>query len=89
MPTIHLLIEGKVQGVFFRASTKKTAIALGIRGWVMNRDDGSVEAMATGTSEQLNEFITWCYEGPPGAVVTAIKQSEVTETVYESFVIKH
>lgn len=53
MPTFHLLIKGKVQGIFYRASAKETADKTGITGWVKNTPEGDVEAVATGTEEQL------------------------------------
>ena len=72
---IHAYIYGKVQGVFFRASTKEVADKLGVSGWVKNLPDGRVEVVAEG--RDLSEFIKWLHKGPPGAVV------EKVEIVYE------
>lgn len=69
----HLIISGLVQGVFYRASARSVASKLGIKGWVKNRYDGSVEAIAEGTREKVQKFIDWCYQGPPGALVTNIQ----------------
>jgi acylphosphatase len=69
---VHLLISGRVQGVFFRASTAEEARRLGLTGWVMNRDDGSVEVVAEGERIKLDEFVGWCRHGPRGAVVKKV-----------------
>lgn len=69
---VHLLVHGRVQGVFYRASTQRTAEGLGLSGWVMNRPDGSVEIHAEGGREKLEELIAWCRIGPPAAEVSTI-----------------
>lgn len=56
----HLFIEGKVQGVFFRASAKEQADKLGLNGWVRNLSDGSVEIQVEGEKETLKRFLEWC-----------------------------
>jgi len=66
---VHLIISGRVQGVYFRASTVQQARQLQISGWVMNCRDGSVEVVAEGPREKLDELIAWCRRGPPGARV--------------------
>ena len=77
--TLHIIVKGKVQGVFYRASAKKAALALGLTGWVRNTPEGHVEIMAYGPEKQLNEFMEWCKEGPPAA-----KVKEVHTAVVES-----
>ena len=78
MPTIpfqariRLIVKGRVQGVYFRASTVQQARHLGLTGWVMNRDNGSVEVVAEGRSESIEELIAWCRHGPPGARVDEV-----------------
>jgi acylphosphatase len=72
MPTIHLVIKGKVQGVFYRANTKKKAEELGISGWVKNTAEGNVELMATGSDDTLEAFKAWCHIGPQKALVTEL-----------------
>jgi acylphosphatase len=66
---VRLKIEGRVQGVFFRASTMEEAIRLGLKGWVRNCPDGSVEAVAEGARRKIDDLINWCRHGPPGARV--------------------
>jgi len=70
----HLIIEGRVQGVFFRDSTRREAIELGLKGWVKNRFDGSVEVVAEGPREKVETLIAWCHHGPPIARVTRVHE---------------
>jgi acylphosphatase len=65
----HLVITGRVQGVWYRAGMAQEAQRLGVTGWVRNRSDGSVEAMVAGTAEQLAMIMSWARRGPPAAVV--------------------
>jgi len=69
----HLIIEGRVQGVFYRATARATASVLGIKGWVRNLPDGSVEAIAEGPEPVIDQFVEWCQKGPPGAFVTNVR----------------
>lgn len=71
---VHLSIEGYVQGVFYRASTRETAVQLGLKGWVRNLPDGNVEALFEGSVNDLYKMIEWCHNGPPGARVINIKE---------------
>ena len=70
--TLQINVIGRVQGVFFREYTRRTAQKLGITGWVKNCPDGSVELMATGTNEQLDALISWLYHGSPNAEVQKV-----------------
>ena len=72
MKTIRLIIKGKVQGVFFRATAKDIADRLGIQGWVRNLPDKNVEIIATATDELLAQLIEWCKKGPPRAIVDEV-----------------
>ena len=72
MPTVNLIVKGKVQGVFFRAEAKESADKLGVKGWIKNHDDGNVEIMAKGTDQELEAFIDWCRNGPHKANVTNV-----------------
>jgi acylphosphatase len=88
MPTVHLIIQGKVQGVFYRASARDKAEALGITGWVKNTEAGEVEIIATGSQDQLNEFISWCRKGPSKAVVTDVDVHDQEEQPFRRFTIE-
>lgn len=88
MPTFHLLIKGKVQGVFYRASAKKMAETTGITGWIKNTPEGDVEAVAAGTEEQLQQFISWCRKGPSGAKVTDVIVSEQKQIFFVDFSVR-
>ena len=79
MPTIHLLIQGKVQGVFYRASAREKALSLGLTGWVKNTREGDVEIMASGETESLEKFTQWCRQGPPQAKVTNVISGQLHE----------
>ena len=68
----HLIIYGKVQGVFFRASAKEQAERLELNGWVRNLPGGSVEIQAEGSKDKLKEFLDWCSTGPPNADVSNV-----------------
>jgi acylphosphatase len=85
MQTVHLVIKGKVQGVFFRASTKDKANELGIKGWVKNMPDGNVEVLAAGNKDQLENFIEWCRRGPTQAIVSDVVVSDAEESFLNEF----
>ena len=68
----ELKITGRVQGVFYRHSTKETAIQLGLTGWAKNCSDGSVEAVFEGQREAVDSGIEWCRQGPPAAHVSEV-----------------
>ncbi len=69
---VHLLVSGYVQGVFFRANTQEKASGLGLRGWVRNRYDGTVEAVFEGERGKIEDIIKWCHKGPPGSKVNNV-----------------
>jgi acylphosphatase len=86
---IHLKVSGRVQGVYFRASTVEQARRLGLSGWVMNCADSSVEVVAEGEIEQLERLTHWCRSGPPGAQVKEVRaQWEASKEEFQSFYIK-
>ena len=70
--TVTVKIEGRVQGVYFRAWTHDTAESLGLDGWVRNASDGSVEAVFSGPAAQVEDMLRRCADGPPDAKVTAV-----------------
>jgi len=87
MPTIHLQISGKVQGVYFRASAKEAAEQLGLTGWVKNSANGDVESVANGSEEKLAKFVEWCTMGPPGAKVENVVVKNIQEAAFRDFAI--
>ena len=83
MSSKRVLVKGRVQGVFFRASTKEQAELLGLNGWVRNEPDGSVLLEVSGDSEKVRQMIEWCEAGPILARVDNLTVSEIT-TVHDS-----
>jgi acylphosphatase len=77
---MHCKVTGRVQGVFFRASTRNRAVELGLNGWVRNMPDGSVEVLACGDEAALETLRGWLHEGPPMARVAAVQCSRVEDT---------
>ena len=71
----RLIIEGRVQGVWFRDSTRQQAHEQGVFGWVKNRPDGTVEALFEGPEPQVREMVSWCHHGPPSAQVTRVHET--------------
>jgi acylphosphatase len=69
----RVIVEGRVQGVFFRAHTQEVALGLGLRGWVKNRRDGRVEVLLEGDKAKVDRMIQWCHQGPSGARVTGVR----------------
>ena len=86
----HVFIDGRVQGVFYRAFTREVANSLGLNGWVKNLYDGRVEALFEGKKEDIEQAINKCRKGPPGAFV---KNIDVTwdefAGTYKGFEIKY
>lgn len=72
---LHLHIYGRVQGVFYRATTCDEARRLGLTGWVRNCSDGSVELIAEGPEQKLIRLREWCRQGPPAAKVERLEES--------------
>ena len=85
MPTVNLLIIGKVQGAYYRAAAKEVADKLAVTGWVKYISDERVEIMATATNESLDQFIGWCRRGPEKAVVTNVIVTPLSEQPFDNF----
>ncbi|WHO37259.1 acylphosphatase [Sphingobium sp. AP49] len=87
MPPIarHLMIHGRVQGVFYRNWTVETARGLGLAGWVRNRMDGSVEALVQGDADAVDRFIALAQDGPPAAQVARIEATDAPVEALSSF----
>ena len=84
---VNLKIFGRVQGVWYRASTERKAKELGICGIVQNESDGTVYAEIEGTEEQIKNMVDWCKKGPPLARVTKIEKEVGGLVNYDSFKI--
>ncbi len=76
MKRMHVLVSGRVQGVFFRASAEKTALSLNLTGWARNLPDGRVEILVEGNDADVNAMLAWCRKGPPRSTVTGVEISE-------------
>ena len=76
MKRIHVYISGRVQGVFFRAETQRTATSLKLTGWVRNMDDGRVEAVFEGEPDEIERMLNWCHQGPPASRVDRVEAAE-------------
>jgi acylphosphatase len=77
--TVRLRITGRVQGVGYRLWATHIAACLGLRGWVRNRSDGSVEVLATGILENVAALVEACRQGPSGARVTAVTVADAED----------
>ena len=82
---LDLIIEGRVQGVGYRYSAKMNAESLGIRGNVQNLLDGSVFVTAQGEKEAIDNFVRWCYTGPPLAIVRNIEKIQGKTEEFSEF----
>jgi acylphosphatase len=87
MTGARFLVSGKVQGVFFRASTRHEALRLGLNGYARNLADGRVEVVACGRSEALQELEQWLRQGPPAARVDEVLRSEYAEPIPNGFAV--
>ena len=86
---VRLAIDGRVQGVFFRTSTLEEATRLGLTGWVRNCPDGSVEVVAEGQKKKIDDLVSWCHHGPPGAHVRdVLLQWEEPKEEFQDFRIR-
>ena len=85
----HLIICGRVQGVFYRASAAAEAEALCLDGWVRNRKNGTVEVVVQGRREAVELFVTWCHNGPQLAEVSAVERVDgETVSIPEGFNVR-
>lgn len=93
MRRVHLRISGRVQGVFFRQSTRREATRLGVRGWVKNLAGGDVDAVAIGDQAALDALVEWCGHGPTGARVTNVQtewgDANADEEAMTAFIVRH
>ncbi|HHH39015.1 MAG TPA: acylphosphatase [Sedimenticola sp.] len=82
---VRCVVSGRVQGVFFRASTREQALKLGIQGHALNLADGRVEVLACGPPEAIDQLRQWLSKGPPAARVTAVTCEVVSEPSLSGF----
>ena len=83
--TRHVIISGRVQGVWFRGWTKQQASSLGLTGWVRNRRDGTVEAIFQGDAADIDAMLNACWQGPPAANVTDIRVANGVLSNFQNF----
>lgn len=86
---VRVVVSGRVQGVFFRAETKRTAERLGLAGWVRNRSDGAVEAAFEGPRQAIEQAVAWCRIGPALAAVERVELAEEQPAGAKGFTISH
>ena len=87
---VHIIVSGKVQGVFFRAYIEAKAQELGICGRIKNLQDGSVDIIAEGPKDCITKLIEWCYKGPPAAHVENVKVDwDIALAKFSSFRIEY
>ena len=84
----RVTVHGRVQGVFFRDTTRRLAAARGIAGWVRNRPDGTVEAVFEGEREGVEAMVAFCSEGPRGASVDRIEAREEEPEGLSGFAVR-
>jgi acylphosphatase len=85
---VHVVVAGRVQGVFFRAACAERARDLGIGGWVRNAEDARVEAEFDGTPAAVDDLVAWCRHGPPHARVDVVQVRIVESTGARNFEIR-
>ena len=87
---IHIFVTGRVQGVFFRQSTKVMAIKNNVKGWVRNLDDGRVEVVAQGKTQDIDNLVHWCKTGPANSRVDEFELSEENiSDEFETFEVRY
>ena len=86
---VRVVVSGRVQGVFYRDSCRAEARRLGLRGWVRNRSDRTVEVVAEGPRDRVEQLLTWCRHGPPRATVTGITVTDEVLAAERSFRIEY
>ncbi len=88
MKRLRIHVTGKVQGVFYRASTQAKAKELGLNGWVRNEQDGSVMIEAEGADLKLDKLVEWCQQGPGAAQVAQVNTQEIVPEGVNSFEVR-
>ncbi len=87
---VHVIVYGKVQGVFFRYETQQAAIARGVVGWVRNLPDRTVEGVFEGPQDKVQSLLDWCHQGPPASRVDKVDATWLSaEDKFKSFEIRY
>jgi acylphosphatase len=73
----QVTVSGRVQGVYFRDTCRRMAVAAGVRGWVRNRPDGTVQALFEGEPDAVQQMVAWAHTGPPQAAVSTVEVTSV------------
>ncbi|MDP3765030.1 MAG: acylphosphatase [Nanoarchaeota archaeon] len=89
MKCIHLIVSGRVQGVFFRDNTRRKAIELGLKGYAKNLPDGNVEVVAEGDEDKIKELVDYIKKGPGIASVTSVQLKHKEPENFKNFDIRH
>ena len=89
MICLRIQVFGKVQGVFYRATSKTKADELGLTGWVKNESDGTVSLFVKGESKKVEEMVEWCKEGPTFSKVDKVQYEEVEQEEFSDFEIRY
>jgi len=90
MQRAHITVHGSVQGVFFRHNTKRQALNLGLKGYVRNKGDGTVEVVAEGPEEKIKDLIEFCNKGPEAADVRKVNVNfEKPKNEFEGFEVEN
>lgn len=88
MTAKHVVVRGRVQGVFFRESTRRRAEAAGVAGWIANRSDGTVEAWFEGAADDVDVLVDYVREGPSGAQVEQVDVDDAEPEGLSGFVVR-
>lgn len=88
MACVRFIVTGRVQGVFFRASTREQALRLGVTGYAKNLADGSVEVVACGNEQALADLDGWLHHGPPSARVENVSREPLPDQTLHGFVTR-
>jgi acylphosphatase len=84
----RIVVEGEVQGVFFRSTCRREAQSRGVTGWVRNRPNGTVEAVLEGEPDAVDDVIAWARQGPPAARVSRVQVTEEDPVGERSFQVR-
>ena len=84
---VHIIVHGRVQGVFYRSSAQARALEFGLTGWVRNLLNGTVEIHAEGDQDALDQFIEWCQQGPSSAKVSRCDLAWISPQAMSNFKI--